>query len=204
MTELGNDDSLLELAGVALKQAGYTVVPADAGDLRVLLGEDEHNVVVITALISPDQIVAAESHASRALTQRLVAADLPQKKWDAYVVLLCAQSADDDQTEALTELASNLRHLRRIVRVGVEATLADVARALRPLLPLPVPAVKQRLADPVIALQGMLLRDGLDDAVVQDLMDAFRLQVRTRLDDPGSDAVYTASALLVEDASDDR
>jgi len=185
-----SDPGLLDLARVVLQQHGYKVATPLAPD-TVLLAEDENNVVAVAAVISPPQIVDVEPIVSRVLTERLVEAHVPEKRWDGYVVLLCAQSADSDQTEALAALANNLRQLRRVVRVGVEPTRAAVARALRPLLPLPTPVSSGTLTDPLELLRGRLIRDGLDPAVVDEVLETFRIDTGARLleDDP-SEAAY--------------
>jgi hypothetical protein len=170
-----NDPGLLELARVVLEHDSYTVTDVPATGGTVLLAEDENNVVVVAAVISPPQIIDVEPLVSRVLTERLVEAHVPEKRWDGYVVLLCAQTADSDQTEALAGLANNLRQLRRVVRVGVEPTRAAVSRALRPLLPLPTPVSSGALTDPLELLRGRLLRDGLDPEAVHDVLEDFKI-----------------------------
>ncbi len=146
------DAGLLDLARVVLEGARYRVTAALSAEPPVLLAEDENNVVAVTAVLSPEQIVVVEPSVSRVLSERLVQAQVPEKRWDGYVVLLCAQRADTEQSRVLAELANNLRQLRRVIRVGVQPTHAAVARALRPLLPLPTPVLGATLDDPLDAL----------------------------------------------------
>lgn len=193
MHGLGQGDAgLLDLARVVLEEARYRVTAAPSTELPVLLAEDENNVVAVTAVLSPQQIVNLEPVVSRVLTERLVEAQVPEKRWDGYVVLLCAQRADVEQTRVLAELANNLRQLRRVIRVGVQPTRAAVARALRPLLPLPTPELGARLADPLDALTERLVRDGLPASAVTEVIDAFKIDSGAPLlDDESDDAPYS-------------
>ena len=186
-----SDPGLLELARVVLEQEGYKVTTVPSTGDKVFLAEDENNVVAVAAVISPPQIIDVEPVVSRVLTERLVEAHVPEKRWDGYVVLLCAQPADSELTEALAGLTNNLRQLRRVVRVGVDPTRAGVARALRPLLPLPTPVASGTLTDPLELLRGRLIRDGLDPAAVADVLEAFKIDAGSPLlEDGASQVVY--------------
>ena len=175
------DAGLLDLARVVLEGARYRVTAALSAEPPVLLAEDENNVVAVTAVLSPEQIVVVEPSVSRVLSERLVQAQVPEKRWDGYVVLLCAQRADTEQSRVLAELANNLRQLRRVIRVGVQPTHAAVARALRPLLPLPTPVLGATLDDPLDALSERLIRDGLPADAVAEVVEAFRIDVGVSL-----------------------
>jgi hypothetical protein len=177
------DAGLLDLARVVLEEAYYRVTAALDSEPPVLLAEDENNVVAVTAVLSPGQIVGVEPSVSRVLTERLVEARVPEKRWDGYVVLLCAQRADTEQSRVLAELANNLRQLRRVIRVGVQPTHAAVARALRPLLPLTKPVRGATLGDPLDALIERLIRDGLPAAAVAEVVAAYRIDVGVPLID---------------------
>lgn len=177
MSELPkSDEGLLALARVVMEQAEYTVATAQHDGVTILIAEDDNNAVVVAATVSAAEILEVEPVVGRVLTEQLIGAHLPQKKWDGYVVLLCAQAAGDDLSAALSELANNLRQLRRIIRVGVQPTVAGVARALRPLLPLPEPDLDTRLSDPLTRLEGLLLRDGVDTVAIQEVLEEFKLE----------------------------
>jgi hypothetical protein len=176
MTSPVSDEGLLDLAILVMQQNGYEAVRDTVGDLPIALAEDEDNIVVLASLVSSGDVVLAEPDVSRLLTERLVAATSARKKWDAYVVLLTAQRASDEQSETLAALTNNLRQVRRIVRVGVDPTRAAVARALLPLLPLPTPDFDSRLEDPLAALKALLIRDGLPADVVSDALSAYALE----------------------------
>lgn len=184
MTTSASDDGLLDLAVLVMQQNGYEVVRAAAGDLPIALAEDEDNVVALASLVSSGDLVMVEPNVSRLLTERLVAATSARKKWDAYVVLLTAQRASDEQSEPIAALTNNLRQVRRIIRVGVDPTLAAVARALRPLLPLPSPEFDSRLEDPLTTLRDLLIRDGLPADVVAEALSAYALEESVPSDFP--------------------
>lgn len=176
LSDFLSDESLLELADFVLESAGYAVMRLSTSDMTASIAENDNNIVIVAALVSPEDLVEAEPVVARQLTEKLVARDVGAKKWDAYVVLLSAQRASDDQTESLANLANNLRRVRRVIRVGVEPTRAAVSRALRLLLPLPEPPTERAIADPLELMRERLLIDGVDPNVVQTALEVFRLE----------------------------
>jgi len=60
------------------------------------------------------------------------------------------------------------------VKVGVQATLADVKRALRPLLPLTDSAIVDTTSDPLSALALRLEEDGVDPTSIRRAIARFK------------------------------
>src|SRR5687767_13156711 len=117
------DVELLDLAAGVLVDAGYSVTRTTEHGIDLLLAEDADNVVAITAVTSTDAIFDAEPAVTRALASRFAGPGEAPKRWDAYAVLLTSSTPDDAKAEALFSLSYNLKQVRRIVRVGVDATV---------------------------------------------------------------------------------
>jgi hypothetical protein len=163
--DIAVDDDLLRLAGQVLIRAGYTTIPPGSA-IPAILAENADNVVAVTATITVEDTVRAEPILSKLLTAQMGAKSLDGKRWDGYVVLLTSQAAPEATAEPLFGIAYNLRHVRRLVKVGVDSTLAGVQRAIRPVLPLPKPPAADELTDPLTLLRDRLLQRGLDAAAV--------------------------------------
>lgn len=163
--DIALDDDLLRLAGEVLTRAGYTTVPPGSGT-PAILAENSDNVVAVTATITVEDTVRAEPLLSKLLTAQMGSKSLDGKRWDGYVVLLTSQAAPWAVAEPLFGIAYNLRHVRRLVKVEVDPTLAGVQRAIRPVLPLPQPPSADELTDPLTLLRDRLLQRGLDAAAV--------------------------------------
>lgn len=187
------DTGLLELAELVLRDAGYHVTSDRAEGAPVLLAENRDNVAVVTAQVAIDGLIESDPGLSRLLNARLDQVAPGSKRWDAFAVLLCAQGAGQEQTEALSEISYNLRQVRRLVRVEVEPTKAAVSRALRPLLPLPESPHSGALKDPMKELQALLLADGIDPDVLTSVITDFAIRI-------GQSIVTEDDLLNLEDA----
>ncbi len=176
LTPAAVDTELLDLGQLVLQQAGYTVVRASIEGAPYLVGEDQDNVVVVAAVLTVDDVFAIEPGLSRALVERMAGSAADSKKWDGIVIMLTAASPDDTTTEALFSLTYNLHQVRRLVRVGVEATNAGVARSLRPVLPLSQAISETALSDPLAALEHRIVADGLDADDAAVAISTFRAQ----------------------------
>src|ERR1700681_1449534 len=176
LTPAAVDTELLDLGQLVLQQAGYTVVRASIEGAPYLVGEDQDNVVVVAAVVTVDDVFAIQPGLSRALVERWAGSAADSKKWDGFVIVLTAASPDDTTTEALFSLTYNLHQVRRLVRVGVEATNAGVARSLRPVLPLSQSISETALSDPLTALEHRIVADGLDADDAALAISTFRAQ----------------------------
>lgn len=175
------DAELLDLAQVVLSEAGYVVRHELMSGTPYLIAEDFDNVVVLGAVIDVADVLEIEPALSETLVKRLAGGTPESKKWDGYVVVLTSTRSDEDATEALFSLTYNLSQVRRILRIGVEATKAAVARGLRPVLPLRESGSESVLTDPLAALAERLIADGLAPAQVNESLIAFRAQAPSSL-----------------------
>jgi hypothetical protein len=174
------DAELLELARQVLEEAGYIVQNSDDQDLSYLIAEDIDNVVTLAATMEGSDLIAIEPTLSRYLIERLNVAPVGTKKWDGYVVLLTSATPNDETSQLLFELAYNLVTVRRIVRVRVKPTTADVTRSLRPVLPVITAISSAVLIDPMVALAERL-EENLGKTAVSEALAVFRAF------DPGED-----------------
>lgn len=177
LTPRDADAELLELARDALARAGYAVEHNVEGVIPTVIAENSDNVVGLAATVTVEGALLAEPIVSKLLVQRMSGQDLNGKRWDGYVALLTSQAAPSSISSPLFGIAYNLRHVRRLVRVGVNATLAAVERALRPVLPLPMPPSADELADPLAALGARLLEQGVTREAVDEAFARFRLSL---------------------------
>lgn len=168
------DDELLALAGEVLRRSEYVVGRVRDQEIPALIAENADNVLAVTATVTVDAAILAEPILSRLLVQQMGGHDLDGKRWDGYVALLTAQNARTAITGPLFGIAYNLRHVRRLVKVGVEPTLAAVERALRPVLSLPTPPSADELADPLALLRARLIQQGIDREAVESSFARFQ------------------------------
>ena len=170
------DTELLDLARVVLEQGGYVVMQNSIDGTQYLIAEDPDNVIVLGAVIDVGDALVIEPALSRTIVDRLAESSPETKKWDGYVVVLSSTRSDSETTEALFSLTYNLSQVRRIVRVGVEATKAAVSRSLSPVLPLHQSQNDVVLGDPLESLEQRLIADGLAADQVNQAIASFRSQ----------------------------
>jgi hypothetical protein len=175
LTTRDADPELLELAREALGRAGYAVELNVDGIIPTVIAENLDNVVGLAATVTVEGALLAEPIISKLLVQRMSGRDLEGKRWDGYVALLSSQAAPASISSPLFGVAYNLRHVRRLVRVGVATTLAAVERALRPVLPLPMLPSADELTDPLATLGARLVEQGVAQEAVDEAFARFRL-----------------------------
>jgi hypothetical protein len=168
------DTELLELAEIVLRQSGYTVERLPIDGVSCLLGEDQDNVIVLAAVVEIEDIFNVEPLLSRLLSSRLTGAAAEAKKWDGYAIVITSARPEDSMTAELNALTQNLNQVRRLIRIGVDTTRADVERSVRAVLPLSPVTDGAGLLDPLAALEQRLVADGLDAAEVAAAIAAFR------------------------------
>lgn len=169
-----SDLDLVGLARIALNAAQFQTSIVDVDGLQLLVADGKSTVVVVATTARVDQLLDVEPVAIRPLVERLEPRSVPDRRRDGYLFLLTTQLADANQAAALFGLTYNLRHVRRLVRVGVEPTAAGVARALRPVLPLLTRVSTFKVMNPIVELEHRLIEDGLDPRIVRDAVDRFR------------------------------
>jgi hypothetical protein len=168
------DTELLELAAIALAAVGYLTTMEGVDRSQILFAENAWSAIAIGAASTVEGLIAMEPSLSLSLLSRLKERTIPDLRRDAYVVLLTAQPAEAQQSEALFGMTYNLRHVRRVVRTGVEPTTFGLARALRPVLPLLVRPNAENLVDPLEALEVRLKEDGIDAELIESSIRKFR------------------------------
>jgi hypothetical protein len=168
------DSEILELLLVVLNDVGYETETVAADNVPLVLAENLDNVVAATAMTTVADLIRVEPMLSRLLVDRLGGARADGKRWDGYVILLTTQPANLEKSETLFGVTYNLRHVRRIVRIGIEPTVAGIARALRPVLPLVHSASADSAFDPLVTLAQRLMTDGVDPESVQRAVARFR------------------------------
>lgn len=170
------DDKLFELLGMTLTDAGYAIEPTSADGIPAILAENPDNVVLATATLTVRDLVVAEAALSQALVGRVSEAPTGSKRWDGYVAVLTSQAAEAEASDTLFALTYNLRHLRRLVKVGVEPTIAAVRRAMRTLMPLGADTSVPSLGiSPIDRLVDRLLKDGIEEEVIQRALARFKV-----------------------------
>lgn len=168
------DLGLLDLSLLALSTAGLTASIEEVNSVPAVRAESELMVVLVGTATTVDGLIALEPLLSSAVIDLLGDRKIPDRRRDGYVILLTSQRAEARQGESLFGLTYNLRHVRRIVRVGIDATAAGVARALRPVLPLATVTAGTGAVDPIDELSSRLIQDGLDSHAVQGFVRRFR------------------------------
>ncbi|MBB1496461.1 hypothetical protein J4N02_00230 [Propioniciclava sp. MC1595] len=175
------DLGLLDLSLLALAAAGFTAKIDDVSSVPVVHAESELMVVLVGSATTVDGLLALEPILSSAMIGLLGDHKIPDRRRDGYVLLLTSQRAEARQGESLFGVTYNLRHVRRIVRVGIDATAAGVARALRPVLPLAAVTAGTETLDPIDEMSSRLIQDGLDAEAVQAVIRRFRSAPSTEL-----------------------
>lgn len=180
------DVELLELAEATLVESGYSVQRTTVEGTEMLLAEDKDSVVILASLLSSEAILEVEPPMTDLLASRFERIAGTPKRWDGYVTIITSAKARADLGEPLYSLAYNLARVRRIIRVSVGATQADVERALAPLLPLSTARDGLPRANALQSLEQRLVADGVAEADVSLAMAEFRAQqseVDQRIDD---------------------
>jgi hypothetical protein len=130
---------LLDMADAALRYDGYatrrsTIAVEDIPRASVLF-ESEAVLGAVLSFAEPGELLdaweAVQTEFLRAHAARLRLD--PMKAWSAYLVLLAAQPATENEEAKLIQVEEDLRATRKLARAGV-STAADVQRALLPLL----------------------------------------------------------------------
>jgi hypothetical protein len=129
------DGDLLAVAEVVLSAQGYFVEKLD-DPMDWLLAENAYFVVAVVASHTIQDLRIAQGPAEEALAERLTAASIGPKKWDAYLVLLTQEKSPEDDltTRELYAINYDTTRLRRIAHTGVSVTSESVSHALAPFV----------------------------------------------------------------------
>ncbi len=179
MTDSTFSDDLLELSRVVLEDEGYAVDRFDmaaTGSQELLVAENPYFVLAAASAPTIDGLGELEAIGSAKVVKAADEADLGSKRWDVYLILMTSQGASDDRAIAadLVSINYNTHQIRRLARVGVQPTLADVRIALTPFLPIPEPTRLQSDVDVLEDLRLALVTAGVASEVAGRAIAAFR------------------------------
>ena len=170
--------SLLAAAGDVLENAGYRLAPVE-DEWPVEGGrvyEDPYSIAAVVVFETWAALAARWMDAQAALVELIGKYFLRSdaKVWEGYLVLLTPSILPLDAHVEATELRRNTQHVRKLLATGDELHgLADVERALLPLLPL---SDSEELAEPRSALElvpDLLEAQGVSREAVEAVIDAF-------------------------------
>ena len=170
------DKDVLSIAQRIFPQAGYATESLDVQGNSILLAENAYSIVAFAAPATIDDLVLAETLVEEILCSRIESVDVGPKYWDSYIVLLTREPPTErgDGLLPLFNINYDTRGVRRIARVGVEASEREVRRALTPFVE-PARRVDGELGlDPLEAMPGALARHGIDPSIASRSVEIFR------------------------------
>ncbi len=169
------DRDLQALAKAVLLEQGYSIEDISS-DFPVLLAENPYFLVAVVATSTITQLLVAEPVVEALVTERVDAAEVGAKRWDAYVVLLTQERSPESSrtTRDLFSINYDTRNVRRIAHSGVDATLASVRIALGPFVA-PIELDDPELtADALGFLLEALAARGVERELAGRALSAFR------------------------------
>jgi hypothetical protein len=99
------------------------------------------------------------------------------KSREGYLVLLCPAAPPTEEAGRLQEIRYDITRVRKLIAAGDELTeLADVERAILPLLPVRAPSELEPESSALDFLPDLLEEQGIDRADSESLVEAFREQ----------------------------
>lgn len=173
--------SVMAAAEELLARAGYQRVDVKEGLLpsSSRLYEDSYSIVTVVVYDEWAHLSRRWFEAQDALI-RLMSACIRRtdpKAWEGYLVLLTPSTMDSAALSELAEIRYDTSRVRKLVAAGDELrSLADVARALAPLLPLSFLKVHEEQASALDQLPYFLSEKGVPKDAVRVLVQAFRDQ----------------------------
>ncbi len=166
---------LLEVASRVLAGNGFTVATEvlDVSSTPWLLAENDLFIVSVAAGLAMEDLRRIEPVAAQALLDRVASSAAGTKRWDAYLVLIAPQRADNAvHARQLIDLQYDTRGLRRLVALDVQPTNEDVKRVLRPFIPLP-PTQPDTVDDAFNDLREQLVVNGVTRSEAERMVNAF-------------------------------
>jgi len=177
MNSVPTTTELIAAASELLARGGYQAVQERFPEWNTSssrLFEDDYSVVGITVFQTCMELFDSWPNRQGSLvdviSQRVGAAE--KKAWDGYLVLLTPGfSADNLKIE---EIRYNTTRLRKLVGTAEDlSTASDVARLLRPLLPLQTEKGSFASRSALDLLPGILARHGISQSTTTELVKAF-------------------------------
>ena len=170
------DVEMLDIAEAVLRHARFTVQRSAAEEFPVLWAEDPDTVLALACTTTAEAILDIEPVLTRSVVELLGSKQADAKRWDVYCIVLASTQAPDLINEALFGLATTSAEVRRILRTAVEPTNAGVRRALLPVMPLHDGGTDSEFEEPLAALAQRLVGDGVDEQVVAEAVQTFRVE----------------------------
>lgn len=172
--------SLVAAASSVLEQNGYRQVRPDATERwpgsagRVY--EDPYSVAAVLVYETWRDLADEWPQAQAALAE-LMSAHFGRddaKAWEAYLVLLTPSVLPSEAHSMALDIRRDTAHVRKLLATGEELQhLADIERALLPLLPLPAEVAVIEERSVLDLLPGLLSKRGVSESAVRVTTRAF-------------------------------
>ncbi|MDF1597515.1 MAG: hypothetical protein P1T08_15660 [Acidimicrobiia bacterium] len=177
------DPDLAAIAREVLSTEGFAHESIGEAAAGILLAENRYFIIALAATPTISDLLIAEPIVERTVSERIEAANVGPKLWDAYVVLLTQErpSEEGSASRPLFGINYDTRGFRRIARAGVEPTIRGVRNALTPFVQ-PVRLEDAGLMDdPFDSLATALVKHGIEPELASRSVEIF--QQGGRIDD---------------------
>jgi len=174
MTQPAFDDELLRVAEQTLQEMQFTTEPARIQDIPCLLAENELFILAVVSTADVVGLAEVDEAMSLHFASEVAAADVAEKQWDVYLVLLTSGHLPPDQSDMLYRLSYNTHYLRRLVRTDVVPTPAGLRSALRSFALMPEHTGTTDVGDALNDLEGALREHGVPPDTAQRAIASFR------------------------------
>jgi hypothetical protein len=175
----------IEIAAAAsrsLEEANYARIAEERlGDAvgRGRFYEDTYGVVLLVVYETWVSLVEGWGN-DQARLVALISAYMTRadpKSREGYLVLLCPVAPPTEEAGLLQEIRYDITRVRKLIATGEELTeLADVERAILPLLPVSAPSELEPESSALDLLPDLLEEQGIDRVDSDALIEAFREQ----------------------------
>jgi hypothetical protein len=170
---------LLAAATEALHAGGFKRVAdgvSDGWPFAARLFEDDYSIVCVGVYETWTELASgwtdAQAHVVDLMSTHLVRGDA--KSWEGYLVLVTTGTPSAAARSSVAEIRYDTNRLRKLVATGDELiTIADVERALLPVLPLDGGVALQEPVSAVDLLPELLEERGIRREVSARLLEAF-------------------------------
>jgi hypothetical protein len=141
--------------------------------------EDSYGVVLLVVYETWASLVEGWSEDQERLVE-LISAYMTRadpKSWEGYLVLLCPAPPLPEERHRLQEIRYDITRVRKLIAAGEElSAIADVERAILPLLPVDAPSDLEPESSALDLPPDLLEDKEIDRADSEALIEAFRGQ----------------------------
>lgn len=174
--------SLLAAVSEFLADGGYNRIEGarehDWGSMGARLFEDPYGIVAVVVYDTWSDLFTAWPNAQATLVE-IISKHLSQseaKAWDGYLVLLTPGMPSGDGRKAADAIRNDTSRVRKLLATGEELrSLADVERAVLPLLPLAESELEEQRSV-LEMLPPLLAQKGVPEDAVRVVVEAFAEQ----------------------------